>query len=358
LQGQVEAGDASAEKDIAKLDNQQMAIKIMMNSLYGALANRWFRYYDIRMAEAITLSGQLSIRWAERAVNDYMNQIVGTDNFDYVVAMDTDSLYVNFGPLVEKMGLTDTAQTVKLLDQIGKDKFVPLFTKSYEDLATYMHAYDNKMVMGREAIADNGIWTAKKRYILNVHNNEGVQYAKPKLKIMGIEAVKSSTPASCRTALKGLFNIMITGTEKETQTAIQIFRKHFNSLPPHDVAFPRGVSDIGKWKDPYTVYKKGTPIHVRGSLTYNKLLKDGGLEKRHTLIKDGEKIKFIYLNAKNHIKQNVISFYDYLPEELGLHKYVDYDTQFDKAFLAVVRPVLEAIGWSEEETVSLEDFFG
>ena len=358
LQGQVEAGDAAAEKDIAKLDNQQMAIKIMMNSLYGALANRWFRYYDIRMAEAITLSGQLSIRWAERAVNDYMNKIVGTDNFDYVVAMDTDSLYVNFGPLVEKMGLTDTAQTVKLLDQIGKDKFVPLFTKSYEDLATYMHAYDNKMVMGREAIADNGIWTAKKRYILNVHNNEGVQYAKPKLKIMGIEAVKSSTPASCRDALKGLFKIMITGTEKDTQNAIQLFRKHFNSLPPHEVAFPRGVSDIGKWRDHNTVYKKGCPIHVRGALTYNKLLKDGGLEKRHTAIKDGEKIKFIYLNPRNHIKQNIISFYDYLPEDFGLHKYVDYDKQFDKAFLAVVRPVLEAIGWTEEESVSLEDFFG
>jgi len=358
LQSRVEAGDAAAEKDIAKLDSQQMAIKIMMNSLYGALANRWFRYYDIRMAEAITMSGQLSIRWAERAVNDYMNKIVGTDNFDYVVAMDTDSLYVNFGPLVKKMGLTDTAKIVKLLDQMGNDKFVPLFTQSYEDLAAYMSAYENKMVMGREAIADSGIWTAKKRYILNVRNNEGVQYAKPKLKIMGIEAVKSSTPASCRDALKGLFKVMISGTEKETQTAIQLFRSHFNRLDPHEIAFPRGVSDVTKWKDIDTIYKKGTPIHVRGSLLYNNLIKKHELEKRNTIIKDGEKIKFIYLDEKNPVRENVIAFPDYLPPELGLHKYIDYDTQFDKAFLAVVRPVLEAIGWKEEDSVSLEDFFG
>jgi len=357
-QSKVEAGDKEAGREINRLDNQQMAIKIMMNSLYGALGNRWFRYYDIRMAEAITMSGQLSIRWAEKTVNDYMNKVVGTENFDYVIAIDTDSVYVNFGPLVEKMGLTDTDQIVKVIDQIGQEKFEPLFEKSYEKLSTYMNAHKNKMVMGREAIADNGIWTAKKRYILNVHNNEGVQYAQPKLKIMGIEAVKSSTPASCRDALKGLFKVMISGTEKQTQEAIQLFRGHFNSLQPHEIAFPRGVSDISKWRDAATTFKKGCPIHVRGSLLYNKLILDNNLEKRYNVIKNGEKIKFIYLDPKNPIKQNVVAFYDFLPEEIGLHKYVDYDLQFEKAFLAVVLPVLEAIGWKAEETVSLEDFFG
>jgi len=357
LQSKVEAGDKNAGKTVTKLDTQQMAIKIMMNSLYGALGNRWFRYYDIRMAEAITMSGQLSIRWAEKAVNEYMNTLLGTDDVDYVIAIDTDSVYVNFGPLVEKMGLTDTEQTVQVLSQIGEEKFEPLFEKSYGELAEYMNAYENKMVMGREVIADAGIWTAKKRYILNVHNSEGVQYAKPKLKIMGIEAVKSSTPASCRDALKGLFKVMITGTEAQTQKAIQIFRSHFRTLDPHEIAFPRGVSDVGKWKDAKEVYKKGCPIHVRGSLLYNKLLLDKGLDRRYNIIKNGEKIKFLYLDEKNPIRENIIAFYDFLPEEFGLHKYIDYDSQFDKAFLAVVRPVLEAIGWNEEQTVSLEDFF-
>lgn len=357
LQSKVEAGDKHAGKTVTKLDTQQMAIKIMMNSLYGGLGNRWFRYYDIRMAEAITMSGQLSIRWAEKAVNEYMNNILDTKGVDYVIAIDTDSVYVNFGPLVEKMGLTDTDQTVQVLSQIGEEKFEPLFEKSYSELAEYMNAYENKMVMGREVIADAGIWTAKKRYILNVHNSEGVQYAKPKLKIMGIEAVKSSTPASCRDALKGLFKVMITGTEAQTQQAIQIFRSHFRTLDPHEIAFPRGVSDVGKWRDAKNIYKQGTPIHVRGSLLYNKILLDKGLDRKYNIIKDGEKIKFLYLDEKNPIRENIIAFYDFLPEEFNLHRYIDYEKQFEKAFLAVVRPVLEAIGWNEEETVTLEDFF-
>jgi DNA polymerase elongation subunit (family B) len=357
-QSKVEAGDKSAEREITRLDTQQMAIKIMMNSLYGAMGNRWFRYYDIRIAEAITWSGQLSIRWAEQTVNEYMNKILKTDNVDYVIAIDTDSVYINFGPLVEQLGLTDKEKTVQVLDQIGQEKFEPLLERSYARLAEYMDAYENKMVMGREVIADSGIWTAKKRYILNVHNSEGVQYAEPKLKIMGIEAVKSSTPASCRTALKELFKLILREDERTTQNAIQVFKKHFKSLPPHEVAFPRGVSNVTDWKDPRTIYKKGCPIHVRGSLLFNEQIKKLGLEKVYTEIKDGEKIKFCYLDPKNPIRENVIAFPDYLPAELKLDRYVDYDAQFDKAFLAVVRPVLEAIGWREEDAVSLEDFFG
>lgn len=345
-------------KELSSLDASQMAIKIMMNSLYGAMANRWFRYYDPRCAEAITLSGQLSIRWAEKAVNDYMNKVLSTKDEDYVIAIDTDSVYMNFGSLVEKMGMTDRDKITKVIDQIVEEKFIPLIEDSYNDLAYYMDAYENKMVMGREVIADAGIWTAKKRYILNVLNSEGVQYAKPKLKIMGIEAVKSSTPASCRDALKGLFNILIGGTEDNTQKAIAMFNSHFNTLPPQDVAFPRGVSDIGKWKHPDTIYLKGTPIHVRGALLYNALLKELDLERKYTPIKDGEKIKFLYLNPKNPIKENVIAFPDYLPEEFDLHKYVDHKLMFEKAFMNPVNPILDAIGWKPEPTVSLEDFFG
>lgn len=357
-QSEVEAGVAGAEKNITRLNTQQMAIKIMMNSLYGAMGNKWFRYYDVRVAEAITLSGQLSVRWAEKTANDYMNKILGTNNKDYVVAIDTDSLYMNFGPMVEQMGLTDKAKITQVIDSVTKNKFVPLFADSYAELGEYMNAYENRMVMDREVIADAGIWTAKKRYILNVLNSEGVQYTKPKLKIMGIEAVKSSTPASCRGALKELFNILITGTEKDTQKAIKLFREHFNTLSPHEIAFPRGVSEVTKWKDPDLLYKSGCPIHVRGSLIYNKLLHDQKLERKYSLIKDGEKIKFVYLNPKNRTKENIIAFPDFLPKEFELDGSVDYQLQFDKAFLAVVRPVLTAIGWKEEESVSLEDFFG
>ena len=361
VQKQVEKGVVNkkiADKEITKLNTTQMAIKIMMNSLYGAIANKWFRYYDVRVAEAITLSGQLAIRWAEKTVNTYMNSLLGTKDQDFVIAIDTDSVYVDFGPMVEQMGLTDTAKTVEVLDQIASKKFEPILEQSYSAMAKYMNAYENKMVMSREVIADVGVWTAKKRYILNVHDNEGVRYNVPKLKIMGIEAVKSSTPASCRDALKGLFKVMMTTDEKDTQKAIQTFRNHFMTLQPHEVAFPRGVSDVFKWRDRDTIYKSGCPIHVRGALLYNKLLKDLKLTKKYTEIKNGEKIKFLYLDPKNPIRENVIAFPDYLPEEFGLHKYVDHQLMFQKAFLAVVDPVLGAMDWKAEETVSLEDFFG
>jgi len=346
------------EKTITTLDNEQMAYKIMMNSLYGAIGNRWFRYFDLRIAEGITLSGQLSIRWAEHSVNTFLNKILGQEKGDHVIAIDTDSLYLDFEPLVNKLGWDKKPkdEVVALIDKVCREQFEPMLERSYNQLAEYMDAYENKMVMAREAIADAGIWTAKKRYILNVHNNEGVQYAKPKLKIMGIEAVKSSTPMSCREALKALFKVIVTGTEKDTQKAIAQFKDHFTKLPPEQIAFPRGVSKVTDWMDRSTVYKKGCPIHVRGSILYNKALQENNL-KRYATIQDGEKIKFCYLKTPNPIKENVIAFPDYLPEELKIHKYIDYDLQFEKAFLEVVRPILAAIGWNEEDTVSLEDFF-
>lgn len=346
------------EKQVATLDNQQMAAKILMNSLYGAMGNRWFRYYDLRIAEGITLTGQLAIRWAEHSFNGFMNKVCQTKDFDYVIAIDTDSNYVNFGPLVEKLGFAKkpVKETVDLVDKIVSDQFEPMISKSYDDMATHMNAYQQKMVMEREVIADKGVWTAKKRYILNVHNSEGVAYKEPKLKIMGIEAIKSSTPEVCREAMKAMFKIIMTGSESNTQKAIQQFKAHFSTLSPEKVSFPRGVSDVIKWKDNKMIYKKGTPIHVRGALMYNSSIKDKGL-KQYESIQNGDKIKFCYLRKPNPIKENVISFPDYLPLELQLHKYIDYELMFNKTFLDSVDPILQAIGWTSEEVVSLEDFF-
>jgi len=342
------------ERDIARYENQQMSIKILMNSLYGALGNAYFRYFDLRVAEGITLTGQLAIRWAERAVNYKMNKMLKTDNFDYVIAIDTDSLYVNFGPLVKKFS---PKNPVEFLNKVCSEVFETVLEEAYLDLFDTFSCYSNRMEMKRESIADVGIWTAKKRYILNVHDNEGVRYADPKLKIMGIEAIKSSTPSACREALKELFKVIVSGSETKTQKAIQHFKQHFSSLPPEEVSFPRGVSDIDKWKDRSAVYKKGCPIHVRGALLYNNAIRDKGLEKRYQSVRSGDKIKFCYLKVPNPLRENVISFPDYLPPELQLHKYINYDLQFEKTFLDPILPILDAVGWQQEESVSLEDFF-
>ena len=283
-----------------------------------------------------------------------MNQLMQTEDKDYVIAIDTDSLYINMSSLVEKFNPKDP---VKFLDRICSDKFEPVIDEGYKRLSDVTNAYENKMVMAREVIADRGIWTAKKRYILNVHNSEGVQYAEPKLKIMGIEAIRSSTPGACRDALKELFKVIVSKTEEDTQAEIAKFKARFNSLTPEEVSFPRGVSELEKWSDFQSIYSKGTPIHVRGALLYNHYLEKYNLQKKYEVISPGDKGKFCYLKVPNHIKENVITFPQYLPPELDLHRYVDYNKQFDKAFLEPLSTILTAIGWKAEKQTSLEDFF-
>ena len=350
---------AKNEREQVICENKQMAIKILMNSLYGALSNEYFRYYDMRVAESITVTGQLTIRWAENTINQYLRKILGTsETEDYVVAIDTDSLYIRTKDLVNKaVGDSLTIEKgVKFLDKVSNEKFEPLFAKAYDELCDHMNGYEQKMVMKREVIADKGIWTGKKHYALNVHNSEGVQYSEPYLKIMGIEVVRSSTPMPCRTMLKDTIRVVMNTDEETTQDYIRQCKNKFFSLPPEDVSFPRGVSDLEKWQDKSSVYKKGCPIHVRGALLFNHLINTDELRNKYEPITSGDKIKFAYLKVPNPVHENVIGFNGKLPSELGIDSFVDYEKQFDKAYLQPLMSILDAINWSPEKQISLEAF--
>ena len=353
-------GDKELQADISAFNNIQMARKIQLNSAYGAIGNQYFRYFNIANAEAITLSGQLSIRWIENKMNSYINKILKTKEVDYVIASDTDSIYLNLGSLVETVfkGREKSDQSVlRFLEKVCDVEFEKYIQNSYEALATTVNAYDQKMFMKRENIANKGIWTAKKRYILNVWNSEGVQYAEPKLKMMGIEAVKSSTPAACRTAIKDALKVIMNGTESDVQEFVGNFRKKFETMPPEDIAFPRGCNGVGKFSNPATIYSKGTPIHVRGALLYNFHAKKNKVTHKYPLIQEGEKVKFLYLRRPNKINENVISFFQTLPKEFGLDKYIDFDLQFQKSFLDPLQVIMDTINWKAEKIATLEDLF-
>ena len=348
------------EKEIARCNNIQMAKKIALNSAYGAIGNQYFRYYKLANAEAITLSGQVAIRWIEGKLNQYMNKILKTTDVDYVIASDTDSIYLHMGPLVDiiyKDKERDTEKIVNFLDKVAKTQLEKYIDKSYQELADYLNSYQQKMQMKRENIADRAIWTAKKRYIMNVWDSEGVRYAEPKLKIMGIEAVKSSTPAPCRQMIKDALKLMMNGTEDDVINFIDKCRMEFQKLPPEDISFPRTVSDVVKYKSHSDIYAKGTPIHARGALLFNHYIKERGLTNKYSLIQNGEKVKFCYLKKPNPMHENVISFIQDFPKELGIMQYVDYDLQFSKGFLEPVKTILNAVGWESEKKTTLDSFF-
>lgn len=351
------AESKALQKDVSKFNNIQMARKIQLNSAYGAIGNQYFRYYNLANAEAITLSGQVSIRWIENRMNAYLNKILKTDDVDYVIAADTDSIYLNLGPFVHKIFKGREAsddRIVGFLDKVCQVEFEKYIGDSYEALASYVNAYEQKMFMKRENIANRGIWTAKKRYILNVFDSEGVRYKTPKLKVNGIEAVKSSTPAPCRTAIKDALKVIMNGTEDQLQKFIANFRDQFESMPVEDIAFPRGCNNVAKNSSPATIYGKGCPMHVRGALLYNFYIKKRKLTHKYPIIQEGEKIKYVMLRTPNKINENVISFFQTLPTEFGLDKSIDYDLQFKKSFLDPLTVILDTIGWKPEKQNTLE----
>jgi len=263
------------------------------------------------------------------------------------------------GPLIQKLypDTSDTKKVIKFMNKVCDDKIQPFIDAAYQELADYVNAYQQRMEMKRESLADKAIWTAKKRYILNVHDSEGVAYAKPKLKIMGLEAVKSSTPTACRAKIKEAITLIMTQTQDDLHKFIDKFREEFKKLPIEDIAFPRSVNGLTEYGDSAQIFKKGTPIHVKGALVYNHFLRTLKLNKRYQEIQEGEKIKFIYLKQPNIFNNNTLAFISGLPKQLGAEQYIDYDLQFEKSFIEPLSIILSAIDWQTEKVDSLDDFF-
>ena len=353
-----ETKDKSYQNDISKYNNFQMARKIQLNSLFGAWGNEFFRFYDSNIAEGITLTGQYIIQTVGAALNEYLNKVCGTKDFMYSFYSDTDACYITLDPLVQKYYKDQPKEKiVEILDKICNEKIEKAINAACDGLADYTNAFDTKIYFKREVIADRGIWVAKKRYALNVYNNEGVQYKEPKLKVMGLEIVRSSTPEPIRDALRDAVKLALTGTEQQIQDYIREFEHKYRKMSPELIAFPRGVNGVDKYTNRSSIYSQGTPMHVRGALLYNFYLKEKQLTGKYELINEGDKIKFIYLKEPNLIKENCIAFINQMPDEFNLKQYVDYDTMFEKSFLEPLTTILNGVGWNAKPQATLEGLF-
>lgn len=345
------------DTEASQFDARQMAVKIMINSAYGAIGNQHFRYYNYNEATAITISGQVCLKWIDRHLNAYMNKLCGTEGKDYVIYGDTDSLYVNFGPIVEKFAADkDLTAKVDFIQKAAETKFQELIAQYYEELADRTNVFENHFDMKRENIGP-GVFVSKKRYVMEVYDSEGVRYAKPKMKVMGLESVRSTTPEFFRNEITNTMKMLFNNTESEVIDYIEDIRQRFNQLDPYDIGSPTGVNNLEKYACE-SGFNSGTPAHVKGAMVYNRLIEAKGLQSQYQPIKEGEKVKVVPLKIPNPCHNSTIAFPNSLPSEFGIAKYVDYDAQFEKMYLEPMKRILDVMGWKTEHSVSLEDFFG
>ena len=352
---------AELKNQIATADLKQYTAKIWLNSLYGALGCEYFRYYDTRQAEAVTLTGQVVIRWLEAGVNTMLNKTLETTDRKYVVYVDTDSLYIKLDLLVKKaLPEADAQKVTNFVDKVATKVISPEITRKCAELAKYFNCPNPVMEMKREAICDKAIWLGKKHYVLNIWDLEGLRFQTPKVKIIGLAAIQSSTPKMSRDMQKKAIQCILSGTQDELRAFVLEYRAKFMAMTPKDVAFPRGVNGIGDYVvkgHSGDTYRKGTPIHVKGSIIYNSRVKELKLTKKYELIQSGDKIRFLYLKLPNKLGSPVVAFKGGLPPEFELEGRIDYETQFEKTFLAPVTELLDVVGWSMEDKPSLDSLF-
>jgi DNA polymerase elongation subunit (family B) len=349
------------KKKINVYNNYQNVKKTVLNSAFGTLGCEYFRYYDLSNAEAITYTGQAIIRWLEQKLNAFLNKIAGTTDFDFAIAMDTDSIMVNFEPIIQRIFGNREVEMVKVIDFMDKvcsSKIQECIDESFKEICDTLNSFENHLSMKREKLCSSGLWVAKKNYIMKVWDNEGVRYSEPKIVISGISAIKSSTPAYCRNRIREGINLILDKDNNELIDFIESCKKEFFALTPEEVSFPKSVSNVTKYSVGKNAYLSGTPIQSRASLVYNLYIQEQKLDKKYPLIKDGEKIKFCYLKMPNPINENVMAFIQRFPTELGLEKYVDYKTQFEKTFISNLEPILKVIGWTTKRTNTLDSLFG
>lgn len=359
------------EKKIAQANTAQLNRKISINSLYGALGNEHFRYFDIRNASAITMFGQLAIQWIERKVNEYLNKTCKTDGVAYVRYCDTDSIYVCVDNVFNMVGgaskFRDDNHWVDFMDKFAKERMEPAIDAAYRELCEYMNNVEHLMFMDREIISGpplnskglGSFWTAKKRYAANVWDSEGTRFEKPKVKIMGMETQRSSTPHAVKIFLKEAIRLILQEGEEALHDHYKKFEEEFKKLDYREIARVSTANNISKWDDGrgYPILK--TPNHIKGVLFFNRHTK--GMDGI-TPVMEGEKVMVLPLKDKNPFSSDCISWQSgtRLPASIehDILKWVDFGSMFDGYVISPLKMMTDACKIDYEKRASLNDLFG
>lgn len=348
--------DSSLEDEVQRLDNMQKALKTLLNSAYGALANKYYRWFDPNLARSITLSGQMVIKWAEKKINQYFNKILKTSNQDYVILIDTDSIYLRINDVVKKYKEKDSEKVLNFVDVFCTKKIEKILEDSFEELSDITNAFQNKIVMKREVIGDRAILCGKKHYIIRKLDEEGYRLPEPEIKMMGIEAIKTSIPMAIRKHLKSIIQILLDDNKGKFYEYVEKIKDEFEELSFEDMSSPTSVNKVEYYDLGDGKYRKGTPMHVKSAIGFNNYIIKESLTNKVPLIQSGDKIKYVRLNMPNPFDSEVLANVELLQQFIDVKPYINYYAQMERVFLKPLKPIVDAVGWPIEKVNTLDIF--
>lgn len=345
------------KKEASVYDSFQYNFKILLNSAYGILANPNYRFFNQDAASSITLMGQKLIKYASEILNLSLKEKFKLNN-DITLYSDTDSVYLDFSEILQVMKINDEKKFINLVNTVNDKVIQPFLEQKFLEFSKKHNIKLNYFNLKREVIAIGAVFIQKKKYALYVIDEEGFTLSAPKMKVKGMEIVRSSTPGFCREKIKEVMKeIFINFNKDKLVSKIKKIKEEFKNAPIEDISFPRGISGMLKYVKNGQI-TSGTPIQIRASHNYNQVLEKFNLSNKYEKIYDGDKIKFIYLKENNPIHENILAFKENFPIESGLGKYIDVDLQFEKSFLAPLEGITDAIQWKIDlDNSSLEEFF-
>lgn len=363
---------------LGELYNKQKALKILLNSYYGATGFPGFRWYDLRMSTSVTLGGQVGIKIAANAVDDFLHTICPNEP-SACIGGDTDSFYVNFGPYAEKLGLT----TVDQISDYIKDVLEPVIEEACKKYFDYMNHFEFCLNFKREVIAETGFFLdKKKRYAMLVKDSEGVRFNEPELKVVGLELLRSSTPAAVKPWLEEAILVILANNRMKLVRWLKDKRAIYETLPVEDISQNSSVSNITKYlvpaydaanrfigyqvKKPKAVsigedgfekeHKLGIPINSMAAINFNDYIKRNGWDKKYEAIREGSKIKLLRLKP-NPYNYEVIGYEGYWNKDFDLTPYIDRDIMFEKTFKQFIRNITNTFGWNLDLEYTVDDLF-